>query len=316
MSPGSGPVDLAAAQDELAELVRDVQAWAAWAGLQGARALPAEPELPPSGEPALALAPPPPVSREPAPPAPPWSPPPERPRIVGPAPAPPPPRAPAAGPPRGAPAVPAPAPPPPPVVDLTQTGWGAVLQGVPDPFAAPLDRLRASVEVCARCPRHRGRCAVLFGEGRADAPLLIVVDPPEAGQAALLPGEQRLMVEKMVSHVIGRPWSDVYLTPVLKCAPPEPKPPTRAEVRACGEVFAEQLAALRPRVALVLGALAARALGLPPAAPLVLTEGALQGASGVIRAFTSHSPPDLLGDPAGKRDAMRALKAVREALEG
>jgi uracil-DNA glycosylase family 4 len=144
--------------------------------------------------------------------------------------------------------------------------------------------LAERVLACRRCPRlvayhaeirreHPGwHCAPVpgFGDPRARA-VLIGLAPSKTGgnrTSRIFTGDKTAEFLFRALHAVG--WSSaseslraddslrldgLWLTPALKCAPPQDKP-TPEELRACFPFLGEELTLLAPRVVIALGKIA------------------------------------------------------------
>jgi len=116
--------------------------------------------------------------------------------------------------------------------------------------------------VCERCPLAGSRTRVVFGAGDPVADLMIVGEAPGADEDATgLPfvGDAGRALDGLLDGA-GLHREDAYVTNVVKCRPPANRPARQAEVAACAPYLDLQLALVRPRVILAVGASAARRL--------------------------------------------------------
>jgi DNA polymerase len=129
--------------------------------------------------------------------------------------------------------------------------------------------MRKAVQACRGCHLYRHATQAVFGNGAARAPLLIVGEQP--GNDEDLAGEPfvgpagRLLHDALESA--GIPRTSAYVTNVVKHFKFERagkrrihKRPMASEVNACRPWLENEIAQVRPRVLLCLGATAAQAL--------------------------------------------------------
>jgi uracil-DNA glycosylase len=133
-----------------------------------------------------------------------------------------------------------------------------------------LDLLGARARTCTRCPLAQGRTHVVFGEGDADAALMIVGEAPGADEDASgrpFVGPSGDLLNDLLAEIhLER--SVVYIANVVKCRPWIPTPggrkrnrlPKQDEIKACREYLDGQMTAVRPRVVISLGNTATRRL--------------------------------------------------------
>lgn len=137
------------------------------------------------------------------------------------------------------------------------------------PHRADLDDLRSAAEGCTACPLYKQATQTVFGEGSAHARLVIVGEQPgdaedRAGRPFVGPAG-RLLDAALERAGIDRQLA--YVTNVVKHFKWEPrgkvrlhKTPNGREIAACRPWLEHELAVIRPKALLLLGATAAKAL--------------------------------------------------------
>ncbi len=135
-----------------------------------------------------------------------------------------------------------------------------------------LPSLRAAVQGCQGCPLYSDATQSVFGEGPADAKLVLVGEQPgdeedQLGRPFVGPAGQ-LLDELLAAARIDR--DEVYLTNAVKhfrhvrqAKRRLHKKPRRIEVVSCRAWLESELAAIRPQVVVCLGATAATSLISP-----------------------------------------------------
>ena len=135
--------------------------------------------------------------------------------------------------------------------------------------ASALAAVAAEAASCVRCPLSEGRTHVVFGEGNADAELVLVGEAPgfhEDREGTPFAGRARELLARLLASV-GLSLDDAYLATVLKCRPPGNRDPLPVETAACEPYLYRQLELIRPSVVAPLGSfatalLSGRALGI------------------------------------------------------
>jgi DNA polymerase len=137
------------------------------------------------------------------------------------------------------------------------------------PARPTLETLRSAAAGCRACPLWQRGTQTVFGEGPADAPLVIVGEQPgheEDLSGRPFVGPAGRILERALAAA-GLPRERVYVTNAVKHFKWEPRgkrrihqKPNAGEVRACTPWLAAELGVIRPRAVLLLGATAARAL--------------------------------------------------------
>jgi uracil-DNA glycosylase len=137
------------------------------------------------------------------------------------------------------------------------------------PDQADLDALRKAAAGCTACDLYRDATQTVFGEGSPDAEVMLVGEQPgdgedKAGRPFVGPAG-RLLDRALEEAGIDRELA--YVTNVVKHFKFERrgkvrlhKKPNAEEIRACLPWLEAELAVVRPRVLVALGATAAQAL--------------------------------------------------------
>ena len=176
---------------------------------------------------------------------------------------------------------------------------------------AGLAAIRADLGDCRRCNLCTGRQNIVFGVGDADADLVIVGEAPgfhEDRQGEPFVGQAGQMLDRMLLNVLGLERREVHILNVIKCRPPDNRNPLPDEVAACMPFLERQIAAIRPKVLLVLGSVALRSL-LGDQLRITRARGRWTTYAGVPVMPTFH-PAYLLRNGEKKRETFADLKAV------
>lgn len=181
----------------------------------------------------------------------------------------------------------------------------------PDPYEA----LRSEALACRRCGLCETRTTVVFGEGSRRPRLMVVGEAPGADEDATgrpFVGRAGQLLTRMLA-AIGLAREDVYIGNVLKCRPPDNRPPRPDEVAACRPYLLEQIRLLEPALVLVLGNHAARAV-LGTDRGIGSIRGRVTVSPDGIRVLPTFHPAYLLRNPAAKREAWEDLQMVERLL--
>ena len=134
-------------------------------------------------------------------------------------------------------------------------------QGVADPAAA-LRIIREDLGECTRCKLHETRTNIVFGVGDPHAELMFVGEGPgadEDAQGEPFVGRAGQLLNNMIK-AMGIRREDVYIANVVKCRPPGNRQPERDETETCSPFLMRQIAAIKPKVIVALGATASKNL--------------------------------------------------------
>src|SRR6202045_2228233 len=187
-------------------------------------------------------------------------------------------------------------------------------QAVNDPVAA-LKLIREDLGDCTRCKLHKqGRKQIVFGVGNPHAELMFVGEAPGADedqQGEPFVGRAGQLLNNMIK-AMGLRREDVYIANVVKCRPPGNRTPERDECETCSPFLMRQIAAIKPKVIVALGAVAAKTL-LAINAPMSEFRGRWFDFRGTKLAVTYH-PAFLLRDPRQKKETWKDLQMVMKEL--
>jgi DNA polymerase len=179
-----------------------------------------------------------------------------------------------------------------------------------------LEEIRAEMGDCRRCKLYGGRKNLVFGDGPADARLMFVGEAPGADedkQGVPFVGEAGQLLNKMLRN-LGLRREEVYIANILKSRPPGNRDPEADEIAACLPFLEKQIKAIRPRVIVILGRIAAHAL-LGTKEPITRLRGHWQKYHG-IRVMPTFHPSYLLRMPQERRKTWDDMQQVMEYLSG
>ena len=199
-------------------------------------------------------------------------------------------------------------------------------QAVNDPVAA-LKLIREDLGDCTRCKLHKqGRKQIVFGVGNPHAELMFVGEGPGADedtQGEPFVGRAGQLLNNMIK-AMGIRREDVYIANIVKCRPPGNRTPERDECETCSPFLMRQIAVVKPKVIVALGAVAAKNLlamnasmselrgrfydFMPVGAPS--SDPSWQG----TKLAVTYHPAFLLRDPRQKGEAWKDLQMVMKYL--
>jgi uracil-DNA glycosylase len=199
-------------------------------------------------------------------------------------------------------------------------------QRVSDPVKA-LKIIREDLGDCTRCVLHKqGRKQIVFGVGNPKAELMFVGEGPgadEDAQGEPFVGRAGQLLNNMIK-VMGIEREQVYIANIVKCRPPGNRTPERDECATCSPFLMRQIAVVKPKVIVALGAVAAKTLLAMNASMMQLRGRFYDFRPAGIRnndlewdgcklAVTYH-PAFLLRDPRQKGEAWKDLQMVMKEL--
>jgi DNA polymerase len=125
-----------------------------------------------------------------------------------------------------------------------------------------LQELRDEVGDCKRCTLSKGRTSIVFGDGAFDARVMFVGEAPgfhEDMQGLPFVGSAGKLLSQFLQE-IGLRRSDVYITNIVKCRPPDNRDPLSQEIETCRQFLTKQIDVIKPDLICTLGNHASRTI--------------------------------------------------------
>jgi len=125
-----------------------------------------------------------------------------------------------------------------------------------------LEQIRKDLGDCQRCKLGGTRKNLVFGIGNPKARLVFVGEGPgadEDAQGEPFVGDAGKMLNRIIAAMELKR-EEVYICNVVKCRPPQNRPPESVEVITCSPFLLRQLQSVKPEVIVALGTSAAQAL--------------------------------------------------------
>jgi len=171
------------------------------------------------------------------------------------------------------------------------------------------------VRPCTKCGLSETRTQTVFARGNPFAEVMFIGEGPgadEDAQGEPFVGAAGRLLDKMIA-AMGYHRDEVYIANIVKCRPPNNRKPELAEMEACMPYLREQLALVKPKVIVALGATAVAGL-LGSTEGITRLRGKWKLYKGVTPVMPTFHPAYLLRDPSKKRDAWTDLQEVMKHL--
>jgi len=127
--------------------------------------------------------------------------------------------------------------------------------------AGRLEALAAQIRVCTKCPLCQSRTIAVPGDGKASARVMLIGEAPgreedETGHP-FVGAAGRFLDQVLEGTGIDR--GDLFITNIVKCRPPNNRPPRVGEVETCTSNYLfEQIELIDPALIVLLGGVAAK----------------------------------------------------------
>ena len=192
------------------------------------------------------------------------------------------------------------------------------VESIAVPAGDTLDRILADLKVSAKCGACKPGWPIVFGMGPSPSELMLIGEGAGVDDAATgLPfqGQAGVLLRRMMAAIEVR-LEDCYVCNVIKCIPPGERNFSVEEIEDCRPFLLRQILAVRPRIIVAFGGLAAQTL---LRSKKTITE--LRGERFTLRlneqemtVVPTFNPAYLLRVAEKKREAWADLKLVRSLL--
>jgi len=178
-----------------------------------------------------------------------------------------------------------------------------------------LDSLKKEALGCKQCSLNKTRHNVVFGAGNPKAELVFIGEAPgedEDLQGLPFVGRAGQLLTKII-EAMGLKRSDVYIANILKCRPPNNRPPLPGEIEECEGILKKQIDIIKPKIICTLGKFASQTL-LRTEIPISSLRGNFKEYNGIKLMPTFH-PAYLLRNPNDKRLVWQDMKKIMKELK-
>jgi len=175
--------------------------------------------------------------------------------------------------------------------------------------------LKSEIIECHLCELSKSRNKIVFGEGNESADILFVGEAPNAAEndsGKPFVGRSGELLTNMIEKVLLIQRSDVYITNIVKCRPPDNRTPTPTEAHTCLPFLLKQIESIDPKIIVTLGATAYNYL--------TGDDSSISKVRGTVQRLDSYSivptfhPSYLLRNPSAKREAFNDMKLIKSLM--
>ena len=122
-------------------------------------------------------------------------------------------------------------------------------------MSSELLRIHSEILECTKCELHKSRTNAVPGDGPYDARIMFVGEGPgqnEDEQGRPFVGAAGKFLTELLES-IGLNRSNVFITNIVKCRPPNNRAPRKPEIEACNPYLQSQIKLINPRIVCALG---------------------------------------------------------------
>ncbi len=178
-----------------------------------------------------------------------------------------------------------------------------------------LETLQKQAQNCHLCELSKSRQRVVFGEGNPHADILFIGEAPGATEDSSgkpFVGRSGELLTKMIENVLKISRSDVYITNIVKCRPPNNQIPTPTQAHTCQPYLLKQIELIKPKLIVTLGATAYHYL-TGDETGITKIRGTVHKQNGYTLIPTYH-PSYLLRNPSAKKEVFEDLLKVKDLM--
>ena len=178
------------------------------------------------------------------------------------------------------------------------------------------DELCSTIKLCDKCKLCYGRSQVVIERGNRNGRWMFIGEGPsedEDLQGLPFLGSSGQLLDKMIAAMNLDIASEVYITNVVKCRPPQSRNPEQEEIWACNSYLQNQIMLVNPAIIITLGRYAAQTL-LKSELALGKLRGKVHHYQEIPLIVTYH-PDYLLRTPGAKKDAWSDLQLAMQVLK-
>ncbi len=174
---------------------------------------------------------------------------------------------------------------------------------------------------CRRCQLCYSRNKIVVDRGESSSAIMVISERPgenedQTGKAFV--GRAGELLDRMFAAISMDSDRDLLITNVVKCKPEVDRSPTKDEVDACFPFLEKQIKLVKPKVVILLGAVALKCLD-PGRHEVKMEEEAGRffelARFPSIRFMVLYHPAFLLRDPRKKVDTWAHLRSLRAYLQ-
>ncbi len=180
-----------------------------------------------------------------------------------------------------------------------------------DPVIDGLADIATEVAACEKCRLCKTRTNVVPGQGHTQPEIMFIGEGPGADedlQGLAFVGRAGQLLTRII-EAMGLTRDQVFIGNVVKCRPPDNRTPMPDEMAACVPYLERQIALLKPKVIVALGATAVKGLFNDPKISITRLRGSWMKYQGIDTMPTLH-PAYLLRNPPAKREVWEDMKNV------
>ncbi len=169
---------------------------------------------------------------------------------------------------------------------------------------------------CTKCELHKNRTNAVPGDGPSNAVVMFVGEGPGQNEdregKPFVGAAGKLLTELLDS--VGLQREEVFVTNIVKCRPPDNRPPRQAEINACNPYLQSQIGLISPRIICPLGTPAIKTLMGPEYSATRMHGKPVR--KGQVVFLPLYHPAAALYDATLKEVLLEDMKVLKDLLGG
>ena len=179
------------------------------------------------------------------------------------------------------------------------------------------DDLRKTISECKQCDLYKTRNKTVFGSGPSNSKIMIIGEAPgkdEDEHGLPFIGRAGKLLDAFL-QCIDLSRDKVFITNTVKCRPPDNRNPSTDELNQCSSFLTSQINAVKPKVLILLGKVAANNLLDNDSSMSDLRQKKLFIDNYDIPVVVFYHPAYILRSPLKKSEVWEDLKYLNNILE-
>lgn len=119
-----------------------------------------------------------------------------------------------------------------------------------------IEEVRNKVLACTKCRLSKGRKNAVPGDGNPQSRIVFIGEAPGASEdeeGKPFVGAAGKLLNSLIKDILGLERSQVYITNVVKCRPPNNRDPQEDEILACSDYLDSEIQIIKPKIVVTLG---------------------------------------------------------------
>ncbi len=179
-----------------------------------------------------------------------------------------------------------------------------------------LETVHSEIRSCTKCELHKSRTNAVPGDGPSNAVVMFVGEGPGQNEdkegRPFVGAAGKLLTELLES--VGLKRGEVFVTNIVKCRPPDNRPPRQSEIETCNPYLQSQIRLVSPRIICPLGTPAIKTLMGPEYSATSIHGKPLKKGQVVI--LPMYHPAAALYDGNLRQVLFEDMKILKGVLQG